>query len=83
MERFSGSPALPLATDTPRCAHRGPDDDFICLRYQVWYPSIDCALRTRFKTSTGCLNCDQGRFNLKRHWARLDRLRFRPMPVRD
>jgi hypothetical protein len=49
------------------CAHRGPDDDFFCLRYQVWYPSLDCAIRTKFRTSPGCLACEQGRFNLRRH----------------
>jgi hypothetical protein len=50
---------------------RGPDDDFFCLRFGVWYPSYDCAVRTRFKTCGGCLDCDQGRFNLKRHAADL------------
>lgn len=54
-----------------------PGDDFICIRYKVWYPSIDCAIRTRFKTAEGCLRCDQGRFNLKRHAAALHRVRFR------
>jgi hypothetical protein len=61
----------------PECStHRGPEDDFFCLRYQVWYPSIDCAFRTRFKTAPGCLNCEQGRFNLKRHASQLARVRF-------
>ncbi len=41
--------------------------DFFCLRFRVWYPSEDCAFRTRFQTYDGCSNCDQGRFNLKRH----------------
>jgi len=50
-----------------RSAHRDPDDDFYCHRYEVWYPSFDCAVRTKFRTSDGCLNCEQGRFNLKRH----------------
>jgi hypothetical protein len=48
-------------------SYRGPEDDFRCLRFRVWYPSKDCAIRTKFKTSPGCLDCDQGRFNLKRH----------------
>jgi len=48
-------------------SHRGPDDDFFCLRYQVWYPSFDCAIRTKFETAPGCLSCQQGRFNLRRH----------------
>lgn len=46
-------------------------DDFFCLRFGVPYPSIDCAFRTRFRTYPGCDNCDQGRFNLKRHAAAL------------
>ena len=41
--------------------------DFYCLRFQVWYPSRDCAERTQNKTYHGCLDCDQGRFNLRRH----------------
>lgn len=45
--------------------------DFYCLRFQVWYPSVDCAVRTRFHTYEGCRDCDQGRFNLKRHRAAL------------
>ena len=55
---------------------RLPGDDFFCLRYQVWYPSLDCAVRTKFRTSPGCLDCDQGRFNLHRHAAALRRVRF-------
>jgi len=50
-----------------RCLYRTPEDDFFCLRYQLWYPSFDCAVRTRFQTANGCLECDQGRFNMKRH----------------
>lgn len=52
-------------------------DDFFCLRYRVWYPSIDCAVRTRFLTSAGCLRCDQGRFNLKRHVVALRGVQWR------
>ena len=51
----------------PRRSPRDAEDDFYCLRYQVWYPSYDCAFRTHFRTSAGCLECQQGRFNLKRH----------------
>jgi len=43
--------------------------DFFCLRFKVWYPSADCAVRTQFQTYDGCRDCDQGRFNLKRHTA--------------
>jgi hypothetical protein len=53
------------------------EDDFFCLRYRVWYPSMDCAIRTRFQTSPGCLRCDQGRFNLKRHSSALRGFRWR------
>ena len=52
-------------------------DDFFCIRYRVWYPSFDCAIRTRFHTSEGCRRCDQGRFNLKRHAAELRGIRWR------
>lgn len=61
-----------------RTAHRGPFDDFFCNRYEVWYPSTDCAFRTKFHTSPGCLNCEQGRFNLKRHAVSLRSARFAP-----
>ena len=54
-----------------------PGDDFFCIRYRVWYPSFDCAIRTRFRTSAGCLRCDQGRFNLKRHAAAVRGVRWR------
>jgi hypothetical protein len=57
------------------CSHRSPGDDFFCLRYQVWYASFDCAIRSRFRTFEGCLNCEQGRFNLKRHFASIARMR--------
>lgn len=55
---------------------RDADDDFFCLRFGVWYPSLDCAIRTRYQTCPSCANCDQGRFNLRRHGialARVDR----------
>ena len=56
---------------------RAPGDDFFCIRYRIWYPSFDCAIRTRFHTAEGCLRCDQGRFNLKRHAADLRGVRWR------
>ena len=61
---------------------RSADDDFFCIRYRVWYPSYDCAFRTRFQTSPGCARCDQGRFNLKRHSSALRGIRWR-MTVGD
>ena len=69
------------AEKVPCRGHREPEDDFFCLRFAVWYPSIDCAYRTRWRTSAGCANCDQGRFNLKRHAAALARIRPHPLPA--
>jgi len=62
----------PVPVGTPTA-----EDDFFCIRYRVWYPSFDCAIRTRFHTAEGCLRCDQGRFNLKRHAAALHGIRWR------
>jgi hypothetical protein len=73
-----GDGDAPFAASGPR----GVDDDFFCLRYRVWYASHDCAVRTRFQTSGGCLQCDQGRFNLKRHAASLVRIRW-PLAAAD
>lgn len=55
---------------------REPGDDFFCLRYRIWYPSFDCAVRTKFRTAPGCARCDQGLFNFKRHAPDLLRVRF-------
>lgn len=55
---------------------RQSGDDFFCIRYQVWYSSFDCALRTKFSTCEGCFNCDQGRFNFRRHATALRDVRF-------
>ena len=65
-------PASPLKP----WSYREAGDDFFCIRYQVWYPSIDCAIRTRYQTSDGCKNCDQGLFNHKRHLIKLRTYRF-------
>jgi hypothetical protein len=54
-----------------RVAGRDAEDDFYCLRYRVWYPSRDCAYRTWYRTCPGCSDCEQGRFNLKRHRSAL------------
>jgi len=54
-----------------RGGRRGTEDDFFCLRFRVWYPSFDCAIRTRYRTCPSCRDCEQGRFNLKRHASRL------------
>ena len=65
----------PARDETPACAARDPEDDFFCLRFGVWYPSVDCAFRTLHRTCGGCNDCEQGRFNLKRHRATLLRVR--------
>lgn len=64
-----------------RNAPKDAEDDFFCIRFAVWYPSVDCAYRTRWRTCAACANCDQGRFNLKRHAASLHRLRPLRPPV--
>jgi hypothetical protein len=71
--------------DAPEALPAGtplPGDDFFCLRYRVWYPSFDCAIRTKFHTAEGCLRCDQGRFNLKRHSEAVRRIRW-PVAIGD
>lgn len=81
MAEFDNALAL-TEPEAPGRRHRDIEDDFFCLRFQVWYPSRDCAIRTKFRTSGGCLACDQGRFNLKRHAASLRGYRF-PGPIED
>ena len=60
----------------PNNQGRCESDDFYCLRYQLWYTSIDCGYRTRFRSAPGCLRCEQGRFNEKRHAQALTHVRF-------
>jgi len=72
-----------LADRPRRCEHRGPEDDFFCIRYQVWYPSFDCALRTAYRTAPGCRDCEQGLFNHKRHGEALKWSRFRTPVAAD
>jgi hypothetical protein len=66
------------SSELPARIHRDPEDDFFCLRFQVWYPSFDCAIRTRYRTCPSCLGCEQGLFNLQRHRTAIQRLRFFP-----
>jgi len=47
------------------CSHRAPDDDFICRKYGVWYPMRDCNYRVLHRTFDGCVDCFQGRLNLR------------------
>ena len=80
MQTFDPHDDADDADDAPNATpagKRGVEDDFFCIRYRVWYPSYDCAIRTRFRTSEGCLRCDQGRFNLKRHAEALRGVRWR------
>ena len=63
-----------------RWEHRGPGDDFFCLRFGVWYSSFDCAFRTKYDTCPGCAACEQGRFNFQRHRVALAHAR---LPVID
>ena len=44
---------------------RGPEDDFFCHKYQVWYRIEDCVYRGRNKTFAGCVNCFQGFLNIR------------------
>lgn len=69
----SQDPSDPVEPPGPR----DTTDDFFCLRFQVHYPSLDCAIRTKHRTCPACFDCDQGRFNLKRHERSPAVLRFR------
>jgi len=44
---------------------RGPEDDFFCHKYQVWYRVEDCVYRGRNQTFPGCANCLQGHLNIR------------------
>ena len=44
---------------------RLPTDDFYCFRFAVWYDTLDCAVRTHFRTAPGCRDCAQGRENAR------------------
>jgi hypothetical protein len=51
-----------------REGYRAPEDDFFCEKYGVWYPRIDCNYRVANATYEGCVDCFQGRVNLR--WLR-------------
>ena len=70
----------PAETLPEAWGRREPGDDFFCLRYRIWYPSYDCAVRTKFHTAPGCARCDQGQFNHRRHADALRGVRFRVLP---
>ncbi len=52
--------ATPVPTGT-----RGPNDDFYCHKYEVWYRVEDCVYRGRNRTYPGCVNCFQGHVNIR------------------
>ena len=44
---------------------RGPNDDFYCHKFEVWYRVDDCVFRGTHKTFAGCVDCFQGRLNMR------------------
>jgi len=44
---------------------KGPRDDFYCWRFEIWYPSEDCAYRHSNQSYPACAGCFQGRMNLR------------------
>jgi hypothetical protein len=46
-------------------APSGAETDFFCVKYQVWYPLEDCNYRVAHATYHGCVDCFQGRVNLR------------------
>ncbi len=52
-------------TEPTPCSYRAPDDDFFCEKYGVWYPMRDCNFRVLHRTFDGCVDCFQGRLNLR------------------
>ncbi|MEE9217479.1 MAG: hypothetical protein V3U98_00240 [Acidobacteriota bacterium] len=59
-----------------RCTYKAPGDDFFCWKFQLWYPSIDCAYRNLYQTCAPCADCAQGRRNLERRGVDLARRRW-------
>lgn len=47
-----------------KCSYRPADADFYCWRFKIWYNTLDCAYRTRYRSFDGCSHCTQGDFNL-------------------
>jgi hypothetical protein len=64
-----------MIAETPamQCGHRCADDDFFCAKYQVWYPLTDCNTRVLHRTYQGCVDCFQGRVNLRHAIPAADR----------
>ncbi len=59
-----------------KCSYRPPDADFYCWRFKIWYNTLDCAFRTRYRSFEGCANCNQGDFNLKNRARELQITRY-------
>ena len=53
------------AQGAPTGGGRGPSDDFFCHKYSVWYRVEDCVYRGTNKTYAGCIDCFQGRLNMR------------------
>jgi len=55
-------------SNEPKAAQRGSptsEDEFFCEKYRVWYPMLDCNYRVSHATYDGCVDCFQGRANLR------------------
>ena len=49
----------------PAVGTKGPQDDFFCHKYGVWYRVEDCVYRTTHATYSGCATCFQGMLNAR------------------
>ncbi len=63
---LGGDPSRRRQTSSLRCTYKAPDDDFFCWKFQIWYPSLDCAYRNLHRTCAPCADCAQGSRNLER-----------------
>ena len=59
-----GARATRMPEEMLKCSYRPADADFYCWRFKIWYNTLDCAYRTRYRTFDGCSRCAQGDFNL-------------------
>lgn len=69
--QFGALPGRRRSGSSLRCTYKAPDDDFFCWKFQIWYPSIDCAYRNLHRTCAPCAECAQGQRNLERRAADL------------
>ena len=61
----------PVPEEMLKCSYHPPDADFYCWRFKLWYNSLDCAYRTKFRTFEGCSHCSQGDLNLRSRQSEL------------